>query len=131
MSDGGPVAVKVLKATRGEPYERFRSEVEVLQRLGDRPGLLPLLDSHLPLSPARSDPAWLAMPLATPIEDQLGPNPELRTVVDVMGQIARALAELAEEGVGRTTLKGRPSIPPPSRATARTRYTGKPSISAT
>jgi hypothetical protein len=104
-SDHGPGAVKVLKAKRGEPYERFRSEIEVLRRLGDRPGVLPLLDAHLPPSPTGSDPAWLAMPIATRIEDHLGPNPDLQGVVDVTRRIAHTLADLAYEGIGHRDVK--------------------------
>ena len=51
------VALKVLKATNSgtESYLRFRNEIDFLTTLGERPGILPVLDHHLPEAPAQSD----------------------------------------------------------------------------
>ncbi len=66
----GRAAVKVLnRRRRGEPYQRFVREVETLRSLGEYDGVLPLLDAHLPARPASREMAWLAMPIATPIDD--------------------------------------------------------------
>jgi len=45
---GDTVALKVLKARSGEPYERFTREIGFLREHQDVPGVLPLLDAYLP-----------------------------------------------------------------------------------
>jgi serine/threonine protein kinase len=105
--DGGDdVALKVINTTKTqrEPYRRFAQEIEFLRRLGDFPGVLPLLDAHLPQRPKGADPAWLAMPVATPIADALAEAP-LETVVAALTEIAVTLARLAERGVGHRDIK--------------------------
>jgi hypothetical protein len=54
--DGGVVALKLINTTTAqhEPYRRFMQEVQFLQKLGDFPGVLPLLDAHLPEQSSRS-----------------------------------------------------------------------------
>lgn len=105
--DGGDdVALKVIKNTRiqSEPYRRFVQEIEFLRRLGDFAGVLPLLDAYLPQRPGSADPAWLAMPIATPIANALAEAP-LETIVAALAEIAETLASLAERGVGHRDIK--------------------------
>lgn len=92
--DSPELAVKVLNSTKvgGEPYRRFRAEVGVLRRLTD-PGVLPLLDSHLPDRLSGDDPAWLAMPIATPLDEALAESP-LEQVIEACATIADTLARL-------------------------------------
>src|SRR5437763_68341 len=82
-SAGDSVALKVLRQRRveSEPYQRFRDEIAVLRTLNNPPGILPLVDAHLPERPSRVDRAWLAMPIATPIRNFLGSAPDLKEVV--------------------------------------------------
>jgi serine/threonine protein kinase len=100
------VALKVLNARRptSEPYLRFRREVETLRKLGNIPGVLPLLDAHLPEEPTDADPAWLAMPVATPIAVVLSGR-SLVEVVQGIAVIARTLASLAELGISHRDIK--------------------------
>jgi hypothetical protein len=105
--DGGDdVALKVIKTTKTqhEPYRRFVQEIEFLRELGDFPGVLPLLDAHLPQRPSSADPAWLAMPIATPIATALAEAP-LVTIVAALAEIAGTLARLAERSVGHRDIK--------------------------
>jgi serine/threonine protein kinase len=105
--DGGEdVALKVINTTRTqrEPYRRFVQEIEFLRGLGDFPGVLPLLDAHLPQRPSGTDRAWLAMPIATPIANALAEAP-LETIVGALAEIAETLARLAERGVGHRDIK--------------------------
>jgi serine/threonine protein kinase len=105
--DGGDdVALKVIKTTKTqhEPYRRFVQEIEFLRELGDFPGVLPLLDAHLPQRPSSADPAWLAMPIATPIATALAEAP-LVTIVAGLAEIAGTLARLAERSVGHRDIK--------------------------
>jgi hypothetical protein len=92
--DSAEAAVNVLNSTKvgGEPYRRFLAEVGVLRRLTD-PGVLPLLDARLPDRLADSDPAWLAMPIATPLDEALA-DASLEKVVEACATIAETLARL-------------------------------------
>jgi hypothetical protein len=95
---GVEAAVKILKTRKvnREPFKRFRREVEVLGELGERPGVLPILDEHLPEELASRDRAWFVMPLATRL-DQALKNSELFEIVTAFAEIAETLADLHEE----------------------------------
>jgi serine/threonine protein kinase len=97
--DGKIAALKVLYTTqpRTEPYQRFCAEIEILRELGEYPGILPIVDAHIPDHPSHSSPAWLAMPVAKPIHMALGSQPLLKTVVEAISTIAGTLASLAVE----------------------------------
>ncbi len=105
--DGTGAAIKILQQRRSdsEPYKRFRDEVGILRSLGARPGLLPLIDASLPARPSQGNPAWLAMPVATPIKEALGDGPRLEQVVEAIAAVADALASLAAEGIAHRDVK--------------------------
>jgi serine/threonine protein kinase len=105
-SDGERVAVKELKAHRidAEPYRRFRAEV-AFHVAGPHPGVLSILEAHVPAAPSREDPAWLAMPIAETVRVALGTGPTLDEVVDAVRVYAFTLARLAETGVHHRDLK--------------------------
>lgn len=79
-----------------EPYRRFKQEIETLQRIGKFVGVLPVLEACIPDSPSRDDPAWLAMPIASPINEVLAPA-SVEEIVRAMAAIADTLARLEEE----------------------------------
>ena len=56
------VALKILKrlGPTGPAYQRFKDEISTMRALSNDPGILPILDSSLPLSATPNDPAWLA-----------------------------------------------------------------------
>lgn len=91
------VALKV-RAGRpnAEPYRRFKQEIETLQRVGSFPGVLPIIEASIPESPSKDDPAWLAMPIASPIRNVLA-EAELDQVVTAIAAVADTLARLQEE----------------------------------
>ena len=96
--DAPPIALKILKKTdrESERYLRFQREVAEHKRLSDIGvrGVLPLLDYELPDQPGKGHPAWLAMPIATPLIEALGETPVLEDVVAAVADIAETLAEL-------------------------------------
>lgn len=101
------VALKVLKTTKieREPYRRFVQEIRTLERLGDFPGVLRLIDHHLPERPSAADPAWLAIPRAILIADALEGRP-LDTVVEALRALSDTLARLASEhDIGHRDIK--------------------------
>jgi serine/threonine protein kinase len=104
----GEVALKIIDTgtPSTERYQRFQREVEILERLRDRPGILPMLDYHFPDPPGRRKHPWLTMPIATRIDIHLGANPPLRDVVTAIAQVAATLADLASrEGASHRDLK--------------------------
>jgi serine/threonine protein kinase len=100
---GNEVALKLLKERRrhAEPYKRFRAEIEILTKLGERPGILPIIAHSLP----DSGTPWLAMPVASGITEALGQDPSLESVVKAVCQIAATLAGLTAVGVSHRDIK--------------------------
>ena len=97
-SDGvADVALKILKTrkTESERYQRFRQEIETLRHIDDHASIMPLLDADLPEAPSRACPAWLAMPIALPLNEALSKS-GLREIVSALAGIANALADLHE-----------------------------------
>jgi len=101
------VALKIISTTKveREPYQRFVREIEFLRDHPDVPGLLPLLDAHLPDQPSKADPPWLAMPIATPIATALAGR-SLADVVAAVAAIADTLARLQRDfGIAHRDIK--------------------------
>jgi hypothetical protein len=104
---GATAALKLIhaKKVQSEPYKRFVQEITVLRQLGPAPGILPLLDSHLPEAPSPADPPWLAMPIATPLHEGLSSQP-LEEIVRAIRTIATTLADLhSSHGVSHRDIK--------------------------
>jgi hypothetical protein len=104
--EGEAGALKLLKGHKPESvrYRRFAREIEILQQLGPRPGVLPVTDAYLPDEPTRKDRPWFVMPLAAGLEEALVGAP-VNDVVAAVAQIARVLASLHEEGIGHRDIK--------------------------
>src|SRR5919197_3124805 len=79
-------------------------EIEFHRSLGVFPGVLPLLDAHLPERPSTADRAWLSMPVAKPIAVALADAP-LETIVAAFAEIAATPPRLAKRGVGHRDVK--------------------------
>jgi hypothetical protein len=105
--DGRGGAIKLLLARRGREgayrLGRFKDEISFLIAHPDFPGVLPLLDSHVSDDP--SERSWYVMPVATPIRRALGNDPEPRTVVAAVAEVAGTLEALAVEGVAHRDIK--------------------------
>ena len=73
METGASAALKAINARKvsKEPYQRFIVEIKTLRQLGDYPGILPVIDDHIPDAPTESDQPWLVMPIARPLRDAL------------------------------------------------------------
>lgn len=103
------IALKVLRNRNGmsEPYRRFRQEVAKHHELSDMgfAGVLPLIDFDVPAAPSDARPPWMAMPLATPMQDALGDSALLDAVVEAMGEIADTLARLHAQNVAHRDIK--------------------------
>jgi serine/threonine protein kinase len=100
--DGQVVALKVL--ANGARYNRFRDEVAFQRKHSTDPGVLPLLDQHLPDRPTRQNPAWLATPWAKVFPEALRARP-LTDVVEAVLAVAETLARFAAEGAAHRDIK--------------------------
>jgi len=100
------VALKVINTTKAsrEPYRRFVREIEFLQKLEDKSGVLPVLGAHLPQAPTKTERPWLAMPIARTLGEALADAP-LETVAAALVAVARCLARLADVGVAHRDIK--------------------------
>jgi len=98
VQTGAGAALKAINARKvsKEPYQRFLVEIETLRRLGDHPGILPVIDDHIPDTPSESDQPWLVMPIARPLRDALA-DADLAAIVAAIGEIAKTLARLRAE----------------------------------
>lgn len=98
VETGASAALKAINARKvsKEPYQRFIVEIETLRQLGDYPGILPVIDDHIPDAPSESDQPWLVMPIATPLRDALA-DADLATIVASIGEIANTLVRLRAE----------------------------------
>jgi hypothetical protein len=101
------VALKLLAQRKvdAEPYRRFRDEIEVLRRVANVPGVLPLIDFNLPSEPSRSNPAWLSMPVAELARNALGESPDLMQVVLAVQAFADVLSLLHERAIYHRDIK--------------------------
>lgn len=101
--ESAPAALKILTRRGDEALARFRDEVRVLRSLSDTAGVLPILDASIPES--RGGTAWLAAPLATPVQDALGEDPTLEEVVQVIADVAAVLVTLHGRGIAHRDIK--------------------------
>jgi serine/threonine protein kinase len=102
-----PIALKLINTTKveKEPYQRFVREIGFLREHQAVPGVLPLLDAHLPEQPTKADPPWLAMPVAVPISKALD-GKSLADVVAAMTAIADTLSRLQRNsGIAHRDIK--------------------------
>ena len=96
-------AIKLLR--RQDRVGRFRDEIDGMLRLAGTPGVMPVLDYNVPSIPTKSNPAWFAMPLATPLTDALGPNPPPSAVINAIASLAGVLSEIHAKGFSHRDIK--------------------------
>lgn len=98
-------AVKVSKAKRNDKtYQRFKDEVEILTKLKDYAGIIPILYQHLPENPSTSSPAYFVMPLARTIVDYLRgikPASFLSTII----KLSRVLSDIHDLNISHRDIK--------------------------
>ncbi|MGO9569493.1 MAG: serine/threonine protein kinase [Desulfomonilaceae bacterium] len=98
-------AIKLLRKNKLsiKAYQRFRDEVGAVIKNSDVGGILPVLDSCLPVDLSAQTP-WYVMPVATPLEKYLR-SKDVQHIVTSMISVARTLARLHERGVSHRDIK--------------------------
>jgi serine/threonine protein kinase len=96
--DGDDAALKLINVNKveREPYQRFVREIGFLREHGDVPGILPVLEAHLPDAPTRADQPWLAMPVARRVSLALA-SASLSEILEAVAVFAETLASLQED----------------------------------
>ena len=102
-------AVKFLKLKFLNPQDkrflRFRDEVRTQARLtATHSGILPLLDYKVTDVPQRSEPIWLATPIAERVDGVLKEK-SLSEVIAAIHDFAVTLAKLHDEGISHRDIK--------------------------
>lgn len=103
-AEHGEAALKILTHKAADRRRRFAAEITVMQKLGERPGILPLIAAKVP-GGDREEPAWLASPQAEVARRAIGDSPTLQSVVEAVLEWGRTLAELAGRGIGHRDVK--------------------------
>jgi protein kinase-like protein len=100
-------AIKILQSHfwTGMRYQRFKHEIEGMQRCREIPGVIPLLDFNAPDQPSNSDPPWLVMGLAEPLTKALSKSAKIEQVVKACLEIAEALAAMHAIGLSHRDIK--------------------------
>jgi serine/threonine protein kinase len=100
--NGEYAAIKVLMNQRSpERLGRFRNEIAFLLGLGQRPGVVPIVDHDL----SGTGKVWYVMPLAVPIRTALDADAAPMRVVEAVAAISGTLAGLAEEGISHRDIE--------------------------
>ena len=108
MSNGEHVALKILTGhhtEQSEPFQRFQFEVGLLERLNGTLGVMPFKSAFLPPWSDVETPAWLAMPIAHKLEDQLENDSSLKVIVEAIAAYAETLAKLHEQQIYHRDIK--------------------------
>jgi serine/threonine protein kinase len=108
VAEAGKDTKAALKILWNKRYQgRFFDEIKLYRSLGDRAGILPLIDSLMPSDDGYRPgvPPWLAMEIGTSIVEYLGPEADFALVVQAVNRFANVLAELAEEGIYHRDIK--------------------------
>lgn len=96
-------ALKVLRKVNSESYARFRIEIEILDKLGDTKGIIPMLERHIPTS-SKGDTPWFVMPLAMPFDQYIvGRTPA--TIVGDFVLLGETIAQLHVQHISHRDIK--------------------------
>jgi serine/threonine protein kinase len=105
--DGRVRAIKVLSAGGGAGGRYrlggFRDEIAFLRLIQRPPASCPCSTATYLVNPGEA--SWYVMPVARPIREALGSDPDLAVAVGAVGEIAATLASLAAEGVAHRDIK--------------------------
>lgn len=103
--NGKRFAVKISKAkNNNKTYQRFKDEVNILTKLKDQVGVIPILHQHLPRTPSSSDPGYFVMPLSITIVEYLrGIKPSIfySTII----KLSRVLSDIHDLAISHRDIK--------------------------
>lgn len=98
-----PQAIKILRTITPQSYERFKVEIEALDKLGKLEGIVPLLEKYIPENSDDSTP-WYVMPIATPFKEYKKGKPKVDLALDFV-KLAEVLEKLHSKGISHRDIK--------------------------
>lgn len=100
---GQLAAVKLLQKLKPIPYQRFLDETETVSRNSDVPGIMPIIDKHLPDQLGLEQPFYV-MPLSEPSETVLK-GKELLEKINAVIEIATVVSKLHQREIYHRDIK--------------------------
>jgi serine/threonine-protein kinase len=103
MERSEEVALKILTNRNLDQFIRFKDEIKLGRRLQGRPGILPLLDAHVPTE----DDKWhcFSMPIGTPLMTFIGAAAGIYDRIEPLARIADCLVDLHAEDITHADVK--------------------------
>lgn len=96
-------AIKVLHTVDAVSYERFKAEVTALNALLAVPGVIPMIDSHIPAN-AKSTTPWFVMPIAESF-DRYEVNRSPQQLIGDFIELSRTLSVLHDKNIHHRDIK--------------------------
>lgn len=96
-------AIKILHKVDSTSFARFKAEVQALAMAKDIPGVVPMLENHLPDNSAGGH-RWFGMPLAKPFDNLVAGKSPIDVVREFVA-LARTLSELHQRQIYHRDIK--------------------------
>lgn len=104
-SKGNFFAKKVLKKIKSKKsYERFKSEIEVLNNLKNKKGIIEIVDYHFPNKISKTDLPFYIMPIGIPFKKYIK-TATRNKIFDLIFELCDALECLHSQGVTHRDIK--------------------------
>lgn len=100
---GTPLAIKILRSISDETYERFKLETGILEKLGQTPGIVPLIEKFIPENKSNAIP-WFTMPVATTFKEYIQGKMPLEIVEDFI-KLAEVIQILHDKKISHRDIK--------------------------
>jgi len=97
-------AIKLLKKIKLKSYLRFRDEINVLLKIKDIEGVLPIIEHHLPDKDEENDLPWYVMPIAVRIKSYLKDKTS-ENIVEALISITKTLNDLHDHNIFHRDIK--------------------------
>jgi serine/threonine-protein kinase len=101
--NGKKAALKILIKLKDSSLARFKDEITALNLAAGVPGVLPILDSHLPKR-VGTDRPWYAMSVAVPLLDATK-NASTTEKVERIAEVAETMSILHKKGIAHRDIK--------------------------
>ncbi len=98
-------AIKILKRARGDSLKRFISEINILQKLKNFPGILPIIDNVSLEHIEQEEYAWLVTPIAKPLKEAISEEITPQDILHGIAHIATTLTELHDLRITHRDIK--------------------------